>query len=391
MTQEEKAKRYDKVVGKLKQFMTQGVDPLITRADVQDFFPELFESEDEKMELLEHLKSCLSTSSTTIWKKKYQWWIAWLEKQGENISLPKFKFDDVLALQCAMEAAKKVQKDKDLYEQLESLHNRLHDAYWLKKQGKQNPNPCDGCVNRKGCIYCENGELREVEQTPDDKVEPKFHEGDWVVSNRYTSKPFCITKICDTHYLVDNDSFILFEQESDWRLWTIQDAKDGDVLVDSLGNVCIYQEPSTKLMYHSYCYGNHKCFIDMGGSHGIVGSYPATKEQRDLLFQKMKEAGYEWDAEKKELKKIEQKPAEWSEEDEELFEEIKRCVGIQYPLGNPCIFKFLKFLKDRYTWKPSEEQLGVIAQAMAVLKVFGYGELGDRLGDISEQLNKLKS
>ena len=31
---------------------------------------------------------------------------------------------------------------------------------------------------------------------------------------------------------------------------------------------------------------------------------PATKEQRDLLFSKMKEAGYEWDADKKELKKI---------------------------------------------------------------------------------------
>ena len=30
---------------------------------------------------------------------------------------------------------------------------------------------------------------------------------------------------------------------------------------------------------------------------------PATKEQRDLLFAKMKEAGYEWDADKKELKK----------------------------------------------------------------------------------------
>lgn len=29
--------------------------------------------------------------------------------------------------------------------------------------------------------------------------------------------------------------------------------------------------------------------------------YPATKEQRDLLFQKMKEVGYEWDSEKKEL------------------------------------------------------------------------------------------
>lgn len=30
---------------------------------------------------------------------------------------------------------------------------------------------------------------------------------------------------------------------------------------------------------------------------------PATKEQRDMLFRKMKEAGYEWNGEKKELKK----------------------------------------------------------------------------------------
>ena len=32
--------------------------------------------------------------------------------------------------------------------------------------------------------------------------------------------------------------------------------------------------------------------------------YPATKERRDILFQKMHEAGYELDIEKKELKKI---------------------------------------------------------------------------------------
>lgn len=37
---------------------------------------------------------------------------------------------------------------------------------WLEKQGEQNPNPCDGCINRKGCINCENGELRETEQKP---------------------------------------------------------------------------------------------------------------------------------------------------------------------------------------------------------------------------------
>ena len=32
--------------------------------------------------------------------------------------------------------------------------------------------------------------------------------------------------------------------------------------------------------------------------------YPATKEQRDLFFKKMHEAGFEWDAERKQLKKL---------------------------------------------------------------------------------------
>lgn len=73
MTQEEKAKRYDDVVSKLGRFMTQGVDPLITRADVQDFFPELKESEDEKIrkEIIDYIK-------IGTYKKD---WIAWLEKQ----------------------------------------------------------------------------------------------------------------------------------------------------------------------------------------------------------------------------------------------------------------------------------------------------------------------
>ena len=43
------------------------------------------------------------------------------------------------------------------------------------------------------------------------------------------------------------------------------------------------------------------------------GIKPATKEQRDLLFHKMKEAGYEWDALNKELKKIESKKLDAAE------------------------------------------------------------------------------
>ena len=46
--------------------------------------------------------------------------------------------------------------------------------------------------------------------------------------------------------------------------------------------------------------GKNECFCLIDA---VVN--PATKKQRDLLFQKMKETGYEWDEEKKELGKIE--------------------------------------------------------------------------------------
>ena len=49
-------------------------------------------------------------------------------------------------------------------------------------------------------------------------------------------------------------------------------------------------------------------------------THPATKEQCDLLFKKMNEAGYEWDDEKKELREIESEIAE--SEDERIRIEI---------------------------------------------------------------------
>lgn len=87
----QKAKLYDEVVNKLKGFMAQGVDPLITRADVQDFFPELkgsTESEDERIrkELIAFLKENLETGrADETWSMSgLERWIAWLEKQGEQ-------------------------------------------------------------------------------------------------------------------------------------------------------------------------------------------------------------------------------------------------------------------------------------------------------------------
>ena len=87
----------------------------------------------------------------------------------------------------------------------------------------------------------------------------------------------------------------------------------------------------------------------------------------------------------------------WSEEDEKILNLIIARLH-----SHPNVeaeeygkdYHWIKSLKERVqsqsTWKPSDEQLGIIAQSVAALKVFGYGELGDRLGDISEQLHKLR-
>jgi hypothetical protein len=89
--------------------------------------------------------------------------------------------------------------------------------------------------------------------------------------------------------------------------------------------------------------------------------FPATKEQRELLFSKMKEAGYEWDTNHKQLKKIEQKPA-WSEEDETKIKSI--IAFLKSPAlcamdGNKGIIdeniKYLKSLKERVLPQPEQE------------------------------------
>lgn len=86
-TIEDKAKAYDEVLNKLRHFIAKGVDPLITRADVQDFFPELAESEDEKVrqKILFLFYSWRNNEQVNIPnKKEVEKAISWLERQGEH-------------------------------------------------------------------------------------------------------------------------------------------------------------------------------------------------------------------------------------------------------------------------------------------------------------------
>lgn len=150
-----------------------------------------------------------------------------------------------------------------------------------------------------------------VEISPDTEEgiphELKFKEGDWVVSPNGVY--WHIDAIQNGRYQVSSDSGECAEWPLDTNIYhrfTIQDAKDGDVL-DANGAVFLYGEHDKNYVYH-YCGINlANEFVVACDEHKIwyiiSKVHPATKEQKDTLFSKITEAGYEWDAENKVLKK----------------------------------------------------------------------------------------
>lgn len=149
-----------------------------------------------------------------------------------------------------------------------------------------------------------------------------FREGDWVVFNNKHQSIYQVEKIEDGYYILRHTHGGTFRvcvlHSESLRLWTIQDAKEGDVVVDkSDGTIGIFQS----MGHHpdggsfndpSYCflhcrYDDEYFFADFENGN-IMTSYdviPATKEQHDTLMKAMTDAGYNFDFEKKELKKIE--------------------------------------------------------------------------------------
>jgi hypothetical protein len=196
---------------------------------------------------------------------------------------------------------------------------------WLEKQGVQKPY-FSGTMNEKGDFDDGFTRMMEKGQKPIDKEEPKFHKGEWIVFYGLT---LYVKEVVKGFYRTISKGGI--PNSYDWdidnvaRLWTIQDAKDGDVLAFDNDTIVIFKDLYNSTTFHSYCHIEDGLFDvskdDMPDWWEGKGFQPATKEQRTELFQKMKEAGYEWDSEKKELKKIEQ-PHAWSEEDERIREEL---------------------------------------------------------------------
>ena len=191
------------------------------------------------------------------------------------------------------------------------------DKLMIEKQGEQK-----SYGQRKECLDCQfnyAGEckgsctMKRSEQKPVDNIEPKFKVGDWITDGN--NALLCVEKFeIDYGYelkATDGQIFHFVSSnlvDANYHLWTIQDAKDGDVL--QLGKVtAIFQEyigNGNCKCYCSVCNGEFEIPSQDGAdnSYGCHDAIPATKEQRDTLIKAMADAGYTFDFEKKELRKL---------------------------------------------------------------------------------------
>ena len=140
-------------------------------------------------------------------------------------------------------------------------------------------------------------------------VVPKYKKGDWIACDA-DSFTLSIKSVKDgNYYFHQGASLPIKDIDEHYHLWTIQDAKDGDVLysLDSKQPFIYKLRPQFSQAIGYCCINKFGDFAVWNTNKCIICTdkyIPATKEQRDLLFAKMKEAGYQWDANKKELRKI---------------------------------------------------------------------------------------
>ena len=170
MTEKEKARAYDKAIEKIKYVMEHGVQPVLNKEDLQSIFPEIFESEDERIEkeIIAFLKENLETGrAEETWSLSgLKRWIAWLEKQGNVNALIQEAAEKSYTEGMRVERKRWLEKQgeskfyswkptKEQYEALDYAYNScsdtergnyyegvletlIEDLHRLEKQGEQN-------------------------------------------------------------------------------------------------------------------------------------------------------------------------------------------------------------------------------------------------------------
>lgn len=155
----------------------------------------------------------------------------------------------------------------------------------------------------------DNGHRWNTEtKTLEKLVEPEFNVGDWIIrNNKYTGIPVKVVEF-NGYYSCELNGEVVNLTRNDvhnnFHLWTIDDARDGDVLASHECLVLFKKLDGLNIKcYCTYHFMNNQSFY-VDTLQNKDAFYPATTEQCDLLFQKIKETDYKWNPEIKSLEKL---------------------------------------------------------------------------------------
>ncbi len=363
---EERAQRYDEAIKRARALNNgETVDAEVGTTVCEYIFPELKESEDERIrkELIEKVKetpACIGFNDKNAV-------LAWLEKQGEQ----KPYGQKAECLDCQFNYAGECKGSCSIKRNEQKPRYSIGDVLCYKSGTTLNK--VEIIDIRNGMYICDNGSFpisqqddyelvaKKIGQKPADKVEPKYQNGQWIVwQNKFYKVNYngCGYELIDQNGLRTSLEYATVDKSA--SIFTIQDAKDGDVLVSELSDsIILFKciEDNNIQFYCDYDFseidvpGDRFAVNDSGQHYGSVEDskdiYPATKEQRDVLMKAMANAGWTFDFEKKELKKIhiidegkaemdycftkmmngEKVNSAWSEEDERMFISLKTLLN----------------------------------------------------------------
>lgn len=248
--------------------------------EVLEKFPELKESEDERIR--KAILELVRQSSEVLDKQNQNNMIAWLEKQKVLTAEEDLQGKEYV-LWC-IKQAKKYAKDEN------EMGTCWLAEKWLEKQGEQKD------------------------------FAPKV--GDWIIRSAegFKHNIYFVTEVEDYYVCEELNgrqvTFTFNDVHQNFKLWDISDAKDGDILCakgnyskEYLFMFSSFTEDnviSTHFGYNIFHGTFGKKITRFGREKDFMSVTPATKEQRNTLMKAMIDAGYTFDFDKKELKKVEE-------------------------------------------------------------------------------------
>lgn len=294
---------YDGVINALKTIIGNANKQghiIVRIEDIENAIPELKENEDEKIR--KAIISIVAFSPTAMFDKvsvSREDVLAWLEKQKSveqnNTTDSQHK--------SALEAWKEMRLE--VYAQARGNRHELNVSDDSTKMFSLN-------------------DIDEIIENIEDEIKkpkystfniiPKFKVGDWIINNQGSAFQIAYIDEENSRYVFEIGGYTKEEMNYEsiafannhYRKWTIDDAKDGDVLVSKDNQPFIYNGKYDTFWVGAYCGMNctgNSFLLAQEKCHwtGREGVKPSSKEQRKQLFQNMRAEGCLWNEKEKRI------------------------------------------------------------------------------------------